>query len=287
MPTSSFDELRVRDLVFFERLASLGSLGATARELHLPKATASRWLANLEANVGQALVKRTTRSVALTPAGVAFVDRVRDVLRSVQTARQGLELGASGGLLRVSVPVPMGRMLVGPVIARFRERFPGVRLEVKLGAAQVDLVRDRFDLVLRGGPLEDSQLKVRRLSTARVWVYASARYRHHAPHTIPLLLAPGDEALLRRGKHRLGHVEAAVRLDDRSAIADALVWGAGIGLLPSFLGEPGRERGELVRFYDEPMAQVPIHALYHPSQRGDVRLSALMDEFAAQLERVM
>ncbi|MFO0600693.1 MAG: LysR family transcriptional regulator [Myxococcaceae bacterium] len=286
MMRDPFDDLRVRDLAFFERLATLGSLGATARELHLPKATASRWLANLEAHVGQSLVKRTTRSVALTPAGLAFVDRVRDVLRSVQAARQGLDQGASGGLLRISVPVPMGRMLVGPVVARFREQFPGVRLEVKLETAAVDLVRDRFDLLLRGGPLSDSGLKARKLSAAKVWVYASARFRKQAPHTIPLLLAPGDEALLRRTKAMAG-VQPAVRIDDRSAIADALTWGAGVGLLPTFLGEPGRERGELVRFFDEPVAVLPIHGLYHPSQRNDVRLQALMDAFAAQLDRVM
>lgn len=282
----TFDELRLRDLAFFDRLAALGSLGATARELHLPKATASRWLSNLEAHVGQPLVKRTTRSVALTPAGLAFADRVRELLRAAQAVKQGLDAGASAGSLRVSVPVPMGRMLVGPVVAAFRERLPDVRLEVKLEAGPVDLVRDRFDLVLRGGPLPDSGLKARRLATARMGVYASARYRREAPAKIPALLAPGDDALLRRVKGLAG-VRVVARIDDRSAIADALTWGAGLGLLPSFLGEPARQRGELVRLLDEPVAVLPIHALYHPTQRGDVRVQALMDEFARQLERVM
>ncbi len=283
--SETFDDLRLRDLAFFDRLAVLGSLGATARELHLPKATASRWLSNLEARVGQSLVKRTTRSVALTPAGLAFVERVRDVLRSAQVAKAGLEAGASGGLLRISVPVPMGRMLVGPVIAAFRDRLPGVRLEVKLQADPVDLVRDRFDLVLRGGPLPDSGLRGRRLASATVWAYASARYRNEAPARIPLLVTPGDEALLRRVKG-LGALQPAVRLDDRSALADALVWGAGFGLLPTFLGEPLRARGELLRLFEAPVAKLPIHALYHPAQRDDPRLQVLMDEFTRQFERV-
>ena len=281
----TFDDLRVRDLAFFDRLAALGSLGATARELHLPKATASRWLANLEARVGQSLVKRTTRSVSLTPAGLAFVERLLDVLRSVQAAKEGLESGASGGRVRVSVPVPMGRLLVGPVIAAFRDRMPGVQLEVKLQADTVDLVRDRFDLVLRGGPLPDSGLLVRRLASVTVWAYASARHRDDPPAGVPLLVAPGDEVLLRRVKG-LGALQPVVRVDDRSALADALVWGAGFGLLPTFLGEPPRARGELVRLFRAPVATLPVHALYHPSQRADLRLQALMEEFSRQFERV-
>ncbi|MFZ5438815.1 MAG: LysR family transcriptional regulator [Myxococcota bacterium] len=282
----SFGDLRLRELTFFERLATLGSLGAVGRELHLPKATASRWLTTLEARVGQTLVKRTTRSVALTPAGLAFAERVREVLRAVEGARQSVETGASGGSLRVSVPVPMGRLLVGPVIAKFRERMPGVQLEVKLQSEQVDLVRDRFDLVLRGGPQPDSGLRARRLSATSVWVYASARYRRVDPRRVPLLVAPGDEALLRRSA-QLSGVRPAVRVDDRSAIADALVWGAGLGLLPSFLGEPARAEGSLVRHFDAPIASLPIYALFHPAQRGDVRLQALIEAFAEQLERVL
>lgn len=280
-----FDELRLRELAFFDRLAALGSLGAVARELHLPKATASRWLSTLEARVGQTLVKRTTRTVALTPAGLAFAERVRDVLRSADAARHSVEAGATGGVLRVSVPLPMGRLLVGPVIARFRQRMPGVRLEVKVQGEPADLVRDRFDLVLRGGPLPDSALHARRLSSATVWVYASARFKGAAPASVPFLAAPGDEALLRRVK-ALSGLQPAVRVDDRSAMADALVWGAGLGLLPTFLGEPLRERGELVRLWPQSVASVPMHALFHAAQRKDVRLLALIDEFARELERV-
>ncbi len=286
MSSERFDDLRVRDFVFFDRLATLGSLGATARELHLPKATASRWLMAIEEKVGQPLVKRTTRSISLTPSGLVFVERLREILRAVQPVKQGVEAGAAGGLLRVSVPVPMGRLLIGPVIATFRERHPGVRLEVKLQAEQVDLVRDRFDLVIRGGPLPSSNLRARRLSAATVWVYLSARYRKDDPRRVPVLVAPGDEALLRRVK-QLGSVTPAVRVDDRSAIADALVWGAGLGLLPTFLGEPARAAGDLVRPFDEPVASIPIHALYHPSQRSDPRLQALMDEFSRQLGQVL
>ncbi|MBM4778233.1 MAG: LysR family transcriptional regulator [Archangiaceae bacterium] len=281
-----FDDLRLRDFGFFERLASLGSLGATARELHLPKATATRWLQQLEERVGEPLVKRTTRSISLTEAGLRFAGHAREVLQVGRAARLGMSSSAAGGTLRVSVPVPMGRVLAGPIIAGFRKRLPDVRLEIKLSADQVDLVRDGFDLVLRGGPLPDSELKARRLSTATMWVYASARFRHDDPQRIPFIAAPGDEALLRRTKALAG-IRPAVIVDDRTAIVDSLTWGAGFGLLPTFLGEAPRAEGSLVRLVKEPVAALPVHALYHPSQKDDPRLQILIEAFATQLARVM
>lgn len=281
-----FDDLRLRDFGFFERLAALGSLNATARELHLPKATATRWLQTLEERVGEALVKRTTRSVALTEAGVRFAAHAKEVLQVARAARLGVGSGAASGALRVSVPVPMGRVLAGPIIAGFRKRLPEVRLEIKLQADPVDLVRDGFDLVLRGGPLADSELKARRLSTARMWVYASARYRGERPERIPFIATPGDEALLRRTRTLAG-LKPVVIVDDRTAVADSLVYGAGFGLLPTFLGEAPRADGALVRLVREPVAALPVHAIYHPSQRDDPRLQILIEEFARQLSRVM
>ncbi|MCA9675792.1 MAG: hypothetical protein H6708_23990 [Kofleriaceae bacterium] len=68
-----------------------------------------------------------------------------------------------------------------------------------------------------------------------------------------------------------------------TAVADAITWGAGMGLLPPFLGEPGRAQGTLVRLHDPPIATLPVHALYHASQRDDVRVRVLVDELEAQL----
>jgi DNA-binding transcriptional LysR family regulator len=282
-----FDDIRVRDLVFFDRLAALGSITAVAKELNVPKATASRWLAQLEDRVGQALVKRNTRQVALTERGEAFRVRVQDILRMFRATRLAVNTDTPGGTLRVSVPVPMGRMLAGPVIANFRKQLPGVRLEIKLQNERVDLIGDGFDLAIRGGPLPDSELIARKLSLAAMWLYASTRFRGDDMATIPIIAAPGDDILLRRTTLADRLSAPVVLVDDRSAIADALVWGAGAGLLPSFLGEPARMQGDLIRLDDDPVATLPIHAVYHPSQREDPRLQILIEEIVQQLDKVL
>lgn len=276
-----FEDLTLGDLHFFTRLAALGSLTATARELELPKATASRRLARIEEKLGVPVVKRTTRSLALTPRGLALVPRAKELLGVAQATRLELLSDLPTGTVRVSVPVPMGRAIAGAVIARFRARLPSVCLEIKLQNHRVDLVSEGIDLVIRGGPLEDSELLSRRLSTASMRRYCSAAYEDEPTARIPLILAPGDVALLRRAG--LPYEPAAVVVDDRGAVADALVWGAGLGLLPSFLAEGPVEAGTLVCRDAGPVAVLPVHALFHASQREDLRLQVLMEEIAAQL----
>lgn len=283
--TADFDDIRVRDLVFFERLAALGSITATAAELSIPKPTASRWLANLEERVGQSLVRRTTRKVSLTEHGEAFVSRLREVLVAVRNAQMAAQAAEPSGVVRVSVPVPLGRIVGGAVIAAFRRRLPRVKLEIALQNRRVDLVGDRFDLAIRGGALPDSDLLARRLATVPLWLYASAELGDVPARELAVIAAPGDEALLRRRRPELA--APVVVVDDRSAVADALCMGAGAGILPEFLGEPPRRTGELVRRDDEAIATLPVHAVYMPTQRNDLRVQVLVSEIERHLGRAV
>ena len=280
-----FDDIRARDLLLFERVATLGSITAAAKELGLAKPTASRWLAELERRVGQPLVRRTTRHVALNERGQAFLERTRDVLAAFAAARLVAHANEPGGTLRVSVPIPLGRLLAGGVIARFRADLPGVRLEVRLQNERVDLVRDHFDLLIRGGPLPDSDLIARRLATVPMWLYASARFRDTPLDQLNVIAAPGDAALMQRTRPKLS--APVVLVDDRAAVAEALCAGAGVGALPGFLGEPSRASGELLRLDDEPLSTTAVHALYLPAQRDDLRLKILIDHIAAGLQSTL
>lgn len=279
-----FDDLRIRELILFDRLASLGTITATAADLGIPKPTASRWLALLEERVGVALVLRGPRQVTLTERGRAVHAQLQPLLAAVRALRATATDETPGGTLRVSVPIPFGRLVGGAVIARFRACMPGVRLEVLLQNARVDLQRDRIDLALRGGALPDSSLIARHLARVPLWLYAGARFAGREPAECPLIAAPGDEALLRDRQPAM--LPAAVVVDDRSAVRDALRAGAGAGVLPAFLGEPARQSGELVRLDDEPLAAIPVHVVFLPEQRSDARLRVLIELIEEELGRV-
>jgi DNA-binding transcriptional LysR family regulator len=85
-----------------------------------------------------------------------FFERLAALGSLTAAARLALLSDAPSGVLRVSVPVPLGRVLAGPVIARFGRRLPWVRLEIVLQNQRVDLLRDGIDVAIRGGELPDS-----------------------------------------------------------------------------------------------------------------------------------
>jgi DNA-binding transcriptional LysR family regulator len=270
-----FDDIRLRELILFDRLLALGSLTAAAQELGVPKPTASRWLAGLEQRVGNALVHRVGRQLTATEQGLAFRQQLEPVLGGLRALRAAGRGDRPGGTLRVSVPVPFGRLLGGLVIARFAALMPGVRLEVLLQNKRVDLLRDRVDLAIRGGPLPDSSLVARPLALVPLWLYRSAVHANKEAYRVPLIAAPGDEAMLSARHSEI--LPAGVVVDDRTAVRDALRAGAGQGVLPAFLGEPFRRAGHLVRTEDTPLAKMRVHAVFLPEQRKDPRVRALVD----------
>lgn len=279
-----FDDIRFRELLLFERLARLGTITAAADDLGIPKPTASRWLALLEERTGAALLLRGPRQAKLTERGRAFHESLQPLLTAVRALRASAAEDEPGGTLRVSVPVPFGRLVGGAVIARFRERMPRVRLEVLLQNSRVDLLRDRIDLAIRGGALPDSSLIARHLAKVPMWLYAGSRFAGSAAAELPLIAAPGDETLL--AAHLPEMLPAAVVVDDRTAVRDAVRAGAGAGVLPAFLGEPARGEGSLIRLHDQPLSSTPVHALFLPEQRNDVRVRALIELIESELRRL-
>jgi DNA-binding transcriptional LysR family regulator len=280
----AFDDLRLRELLLFERLARLGTITAAAADLGIPKPTASRWLALLEEHLGQTLVLRGPRQVTLTERGRAVHAASQPLLAAARALRATATDHAPGGTLRVSVPIPFGRLVGGAVIARFRNRMPGVRLEVLLQNEHVDLLRDRVDLAIRGGPLADSSLIARRLARVPMWLYCATGLAKAPLAEIPLIAAPGDERLLAARFPAL--VPAAVVVDDRTAVRDAVRAGAGAGVLPAFLGEVARSAGDLVRLDDEPLTTFPVQAVFLPEQRKDVRVRVLIELVEDELRQL-
>jgi len=277
----AFDDLRLRELLFFDRLARLGTITAAAADLGIPKPTASRWLALLEERAGQPLVLRGPRQVSLTERGEAVHQQLQPLLAAFRALRATARHDDPGGTLRVSVPVPFGRLVGGAVIARFRERMPGVRLEILLQNQRVDLLRDRIDLAIRGGPMPDSDLVARRLAKVPMWLYAAARFEGVPDRRVPLIAAPGDERLVEARWPDL--LPAVVVVDDRTAVRDALCAGAGAGVLPAFLGEPHRALGELIKRSEEELSAIPVQAVFLPEQRRDVRVRTLIELIEAEL----
>jgi DNA-binding transcriptional LysR family regulator len=228
-----------------------GSFSAAAQRLGVPRSTVSRAVAALEQATGALLFHRTTRKVTTSPAGLALFDRVAPSLAALEASLADLPdtVDAPSGTLRLTTTVDLGATVVAEAVARFTARYPEVRVEVQLGGAVVDLVRDGFDLALRhaAGPLRDSSLVARKLGAVAFALYASPAYlgRRGTPRSLADL--QGHEAVLLRGAKDLPLTGARTVCDDKFFARELLRAGAGIGLLPTYLADGDVVAGALIR----------------------------------------
>jgi DNA-binding transcriptional LysR family regulator len=248
-------------LTIFEAVARTASFSAAARELGIPKSTASRGVSRLEADLGVQLLLRTTRRVAPTDAGTALYDRVTPHLAAIRSGLGELPEREEepGGALRVTAPADLGRFFLAEAATRYVARFPHVSIEVHLANRLVDLVAEGFDVALRAAPrLADSSMLARRLAALTFQLYASPLYlaRRGTPRTEADLDAhewvsfrPSTQRLrlAPSGRRAPATREGRIACDDLSFVRDAVRAGAGLGLLPNFVAEVDVEAGRIVR----------------------------------------
>jgi DNA-binding transcriptional LysR family regulator len=135
------------EMAVFARVVEQNGFTAAARKLGVPKVRVSRAVAQLEKVLGARLLERTTRRIALTAAGRSILAHCQRVALEVEAARAALQPVAEGAQLRVAIDQGFGRLLVGPLVPRFLERFPQVTLRV-INAEDV-LAGAEFDVELR------------------------------------------------------------------------------------------------------------------------------------------
>lgn len=135
-------------------VADAAGFRRAALQLGLSPSALSQAIKRLEARLGQPLLLRSTRSVRLTEAGERLCGAARDALGQLDRAWQDLTPSALGpgglqGRLRLSVPRSVARLMMGPVLAAYCRRHPGVQLELCTDDALVDIVAAGFDAGVR------------------------------------------------------------------------------------------------------------------------------------------
>ena len=172
----------------FSRVAELGSFTRAADELGLSRAMVSTHVRRLEKRYGLRLLNRTTRKVALTPAGAEYLGHCRRVFAELTAADETLRRAQEQptGRVRLDVPGSFGRHILLPALPDFLARHPGIDLDLRFNERVVDLVKDGVDLAVRAGTVTDPDVVAHRISGSRWITCASPHYlaRHGRPQTI-------------------------------------------------------------------------------------------------------
>src|SRR5471032_1458411 len=183
---------RSGEMLVFVKVVETGSFSATAQLLKLSPSAVSKVVTRIEERLGVLLFQRSTRQMSLTVEGREFYDSSVRILDDIDEAEQEVSQRSITirGLLRVNVSLPFGTHYVVPLLSEFSEQYPEISIDISLTDAKIDLHRERVDVAVRMGPLNDGSFRARSLGRSKRVVVAAPSYlsRHGAP-SVPADLA--------------------------------------------------------------------------------------------------
>jgi DNA-binding transcriptional LysR family regulator len=290
--------LDIEELRTFVEVADAGGVTQAARRLGVSKSIVSRRLARLEQDLGVQLLARTTRSAALTEAGVTFRDHAARVCIEMDIAKEAiLPLGELRGTLRIAAPLTFGPTHFAAVIAQLAQRHPGLHVHTSYSDRFVDLVAEGYDCAIRVGYLPDSTLIARRVGPIFGKLVATPGYikAHGAPETPEEIIEhqaimKGAEAWQFMDGDRIVQVRPTGRFkaDNGISLVAAVLESIGIAYLPEALVADHISSGALVQI----MARHPIPPAgifvvrppgQHPARKVKVVTEMLIECFGGPL----
>ncbi|MBQ0934297.1 LysR family transcriptional regulator [Ideonella paludis] len=270
------------DIGLFVEVVQAQSFTKAAERLALPASTLSRRIAALEAYLGVKLLTRTTRRVATTDEGLAYFQRCAHLVEEARLAHEQISeaVHVVSGVVRVACTPDFANLYLAPLLARFTQHYPMVKVEMLLSSRVEDLLSNNLDLAIRMGPVRDSDLIARPLGSLAQGLYASPDFlrRLSRPLRSPQDLAAVECIRLRPGEP--GSVWSVRRSDDSLAPRERItvqgrlvaggphlacqlaLAGCGVGLLDEHLAAVYVGTGQL-----QPVLKgwqpspVPVHAL--------------------------
>ena len=290
---------RTAELEAFLAVAQEGSLSAAARRLGLTPSSVSRVVARTEARLGVRLLLRTTRRLKLTAEGEVYARAARRILADLDETEGGMaDQAAPRGLLRVSMALAYGRMVVMPLLGEFLRRYPDIKLDIELSDQLADVAGGRTDVAIRFGPLPDSGLLARKLDETGRTVVAAPDYLRRAG----MPLRPADlqshsclDFSFRRvqagwpfredGQDRLLGIKGSLVANNGETLVQLAAQGMGVARVGTFAVAANIAAGRLVPLLEafNPGDTEAIHAVFVGGTTLPARVRVFVDFLAGQI----
>jgi DNA-binding transcriptional LysR family regulator len=271
------------DLELFAAVARHGSFTRAAKERKVTTSLVSQAIRKLEEQLGIVLLKRTTRSVALTAAGAELLASLEPGLRLIQDAVEQLNLHRDSpmGTLRINAPAPVAQFRLAALAARFTHQHPGVTIELTAEAARQDILREGFDAGVRFGSDVPQDMVAVRIGPPQCYaIVGSPAYFARKPPPRSPRDVPGHECILRRFpsgamqqwdfQRRTAKVQLPaprIVVNDAQIAVTACVEGGGLAYLHEKYVERELAAGQLVRVLEAWSPGIGPPYLYYARQR--------------------
>ena len=282
------------DLRYFLAVAREGQMLGAAARLGVSQARLSRHVAALEEAVGARLFERTTRGSTLTEDGAALfatAERIEaEVVAGTSRLRGGDEVA---GTIRIGAPDGFGSAFLAPRLGKFRDAYPGLRVQLVPVPRSFSLSEREADLAIMVGRPDKGRLRVKKLVDYSLGLYASEDYlaRSGTPTQLDdlkshTLIGYVDDLIY---TPELSYASEFIRgwrsdIEVSTAIGqfEAVRSGAGIGICHDFMIA---ENPDLVRLFPDKSVTRSYWLVWHENQAVARRVRAVvevLDEIAKE-----
>jgi DNA-binding transcriptional LysR family regulator len=293
------------NIELYAKTIEAGSFSELGRRLHMAPSSISRQINTLEEDLGVRLLQRTTRKISLTEAGQIYYERVSKILSDLDEAQQAIsQLQAQPkGILRINAAIPFGERKLVPIIPEFLAQYPEVKVDLTLEDHAIDLVKERVDLAIRIGKLDDSSIVARKLADNKFVVCGSKQYftKHGRPR-VPEELSQHN-CLINRNVYNSNTwqfhknqssknitVTGNFQTNTGGAVYRATLSHLGIAVLPTWFVGENVKQGFLQTVLEDYEVTLPaltqsgVYALYPAGQYLPPKVRVFIDYLTEKLE---
>lgn len=272
-----------------------GSFAAAARKMGISRSLCSKYISDLEADLGVRLLTRTTRSVRPTVIGQEYGQRIRQVLRQLDATNEGVRAasGNPAGPLKIGAPVTYALKSLQHHLIDFMDQYPAIELELVLDDGTSNIIDEGYAAVIRIGVLRDSTLYARHLDDVRIMMVAAPGYlqAHGTPSEPQHLLQHSclhynnlREAetwqLQRDGEPIYQRVQPVFSSNSTDMLQFMALSGRGIAMMPEFAVADDIAAGRLVPImHDYVIPMLPVHLLYPTGKLMTAALRSFLNHF--------
>ncbi len=259
--------MELTTLKLFIEVMQQSSFAKVARRHNIDPSSVSRSIAKLEEELGIRLFQRNTRKLKPTEAGAIYFERIFPIIDELELARQvATDLSTEPqGTLRVTASAVFAEKQIIPLLPKLSHIYPSLSFEFILTDSYIDLIKERIDVAIRLGTLQDSSYIVRHLRKMNFHICASPDYieQHGKPQT-PQQIENHNCLLFPRGRYNLNwlfrdskgkvteiEISGKYLLTNSLAIERCAIYGMGLALLPDWLVDRDIQSGKLVRLLAE------------------------------------
>jgi DNA-binding transcriptional LysR family regulator len=284
----------------FVRVAEAGSFTAVANQENVARSMITRQIASLEKQLGSKLIIRSTRSLTLTTAGAAYLERCRVILNMVDAAESSLseEKVEPRGRIRLGLPLSFGLQRLMPSLAEFSKLHPHIQLSMDFSDRRANLIEEGIDVSIRiTGDLDPSDI-VRKLGTCKILTLASPQYlaQHGTPRhprelqnheclAYAMDMKPANWIYDVNGANFNVPIRGRMMANNGEALMQATAAGIGITRQPDFIAQPFLNSAEVVEVLKKfAIAPLGIYAVLPSNRYIPHRVSVLIEYLSIALK---